>query len=183
MFPATKYPVPSGKRHATPLKGFRHNCKQARLSDQLPTIIDKKYPFKTVSICLFQRLSGKERTTLGMNKLNNSIRLDGFLAGPPSISILTGNRKVARASLAINEKRKLASGNKATVTHWYRLVFWDRQADLAEKYLGKGKQVAVKGMVRQRAYTDAYGRRKELTEVIVDKMLLPDMIQTRLFDE
>jgi single-strand DNA-binding protein len=116
-----------------------------------------------------------------MNKLNNSIRLTGFLGSMPSVTLTPNNQKVVRATLATNEKRKLASGNKAVVTHWHHLVFSGPQAELAEQHLKTGVQLSIRGLLVKRCYVDKQGKKKKIDEVLVGSLLTAGMNQTSLF--
>ena len=75
-------------------------------------------------------------------------------------------------SLATSESYKNASGEKVTETQWHRLIAWGKLADVAEKYLDKGKEIAIEGKLINRSYTDKDGKKKYVTEVQVSELLM-----------
>jgi hypothetical protein len=63
-------------------------------------------------------------------------------------------KAVVNLRLATNERRK----DGPETTTWHRVVLWERQAELAEKYLTKGCLVYVEGNLTARDWTDAQGQ-------------------------
>ena len=57
-------------------------------------------------------------------------------------------------------------------TQWHRVVAWGKVAEIAEKYLEKGKEIAIEGKLVNRTYTDKEGNKKYITEVQVSELLL-----------
>lgn len=54
---------------------------------------------------------------------------------------------------------------------WHKLIAWNKQADLSEKYLQKGKEIAIDGKLHSRSYEDKDGTIKYITEIVVNEML------------
>ena len=109
-----------------------------------------------------------------MNNLSNSVRLTGRLGAAPEMKELDDDLKVAKISLATNFYKKNSKGETVQETHWHQLVLWNRQAEIAEKYLDKGSQIAIEGRLANRFYTDKDGARHYVTEVIVSEMMMLD---------
>jgi len=107
-----------------------------------------------------------------MNNLSNSVRLTGRLGAAPEMRELESDKKVAKISLATNYYRKNGKGETVQETHWHQLVLWNRQAEIAEKYLDKGSQIAIEGRLANRFYTDKDGARHYVTEVVVSELML-----------
>lgn len=105
-----------------------------------------------------------------MSALNNSVRLTGFLGGAPEVKITDSQKKVAKISLAINGFRKTPDGGKVKETTWHQIVLWEKQAELAEKYLNKGSKVSIEGRLINRFYTDKDGIKRYVTEVVVNEI-------------
>jgi single-strand DNA-binding protein len=59
-----------------------------------------------------------------------------------------------------------------TETQWHTVVAWGKVAELAEKYLAKGSEVAIEGKLINRNYTDKEGVKKYITEVQLNELLL-----------
>ena len=107
-----------------------------------------------------------------MNNLSNSVRLTGRLGAAPEMKELESDKKVAKISLATNYYRKNGNGETVKETHWHQLILWNKQAEVAEKYLDKGSQIAIEGRLANRYYTDKDGAKHYVTEVIVSEMML-----------
>ena len=106
-----------------------------------------------------------------MNSLRNSVRLIGNLGGNPEVKELPSGKKLAKVSIATNEKYKDSDGNLVTETQWHNLTAWGKTADFIEKYLEKGNEVAVEGKLLNRNYTDKDGVKKYATEVSVNDIM------------
>jgi single-strand DNA-binding protein len=106
-----------------------------------------------------------------MYSLKNKVQLIGNLGGKPEIKTTEGGKKVATFSMATNEIYRNAQGDKVTETQWHRLVAWGKIADRVEKYLDKGKEVAIEGKLLNRSYTDKNGDKKYVSEILVNEML------------
>ncbi|MFD0749268.1 single-stranded DNA-binding protein [Mucilaginibacter calamicampi] len=107
-----------------------------------------------------------------MNNLSNSVRLTGRLGAAPEMKALENEKKVAKISLATSYHRKNGKGERIEETHWHQLILWNRQAEIAEKYLDKGSQVAIEGRLANRFYTDKDGVKHYVTEVVVSELML-----------
>lgn len=107
-----------------------------------------------------------------MNKLKNKVQLIGNVGQKPAITNLEEGKKVARVSLATNDSYKNSKGEKVIDTQWHTLVAWGKLAELIEKYVDKGKEIAVEGKLTSRSYEDKEGNKKYVTEVIVSEILL-----------
>ena len=107
-----------------------------------------------------------------MSSIRNSVRLIGNLGQDPEIKNLEGDKKLAKFSIATNEIYKNDAGEKVTETQWHNLSAWGNTATIAEKYLKKGKEVAIEGKLVTRSYTDKEGIKKYATEIIVNEIAL-----------
>ena len=107
-----------------------------------------------------------------MYALKNKVQLIGNLGANPEIKTLEGGRKLARFSVATNETYRNAKGDKVTDTQWHTLIAWGKVAEIAEKYLKKGSEVAVEGKLINRSYNDKDGNKKYSTEVQVNEVLM-----------
>lgn len=78
----------------------------------------------------------------------------------------------ARLSIATNETYRNMKGEKVTDTQWHNIVAWGKVAEIAEKYLQKGSEVALEGKLVSRSYNDKEGNKKYITEVQVNEILM-----------
>lgn len=109
-----------------------------------------------------------------MNALRNKVQLIGNLGMNPEVKVLDGGKKLAKMSIATNESYKNAKGEVVKETQWHNLVAWGKTADIIEKYLKKGSEVAIDGKLMSRTYTDKEGAKRYITEIQVNEVLLLD---------
>lgn len=107
-----------------------------------------------------------------MYALRNKVQLIGNLGNAPEIRTTEAGKKLARFSVATNETYRNAKGERVTETQWHNLVAWGKVAEIVEKYLGKGKEVAIEGKLVSRSYSDKEGNKKYITEVQVSEVLM-----------
>ncbi len=107
-----------------------------------------------------------------MSNLRNSVRLIGFLGGAPEVKEISKTKKLAKMSIATNESYKNEKGEKVEETHWHNLVLWDKQADIAAKYLVKGSEIAIEGKLATKSYSDKDGVKRYYTEIVVNEVLM-----------
>ena len=107
-----------------------------------------------------------------MYSLKNKVQLIGNLGNAPEVKTLESGKKMARFSVATNENYRNAKGEKVTETQWHNLVAWGKVAEIVEKFLTKGKEVAIEGKLVNRSYNDKEGNKKYVTEIQVNELLL-----------
>jgi single-strand DNA-binding protein len=107
-----------------------------------------------------------------MNALKNRVQLIGNLGQTPVVKNLQNGKKVARMSIAINESYKNGKGESMNDTYWHTIVAWGKTAEIAERFLVKGSEVAIDGKLVSRVYTTNDGIKKYITEVIANELLL-----------
>jgi single-strand DNA-binding protein len=95
----------------------------------------------------------------------NKIVIVGYLGRDPEIRYTPQGTAVCNFSIATTEKRKDKAGEMQDVTTWFRVVVWGKQAEVANQYLSKGRQVYVEGRLRQDEYTDREGNKRQTLEV------------------
>lgn len=101
----------------------------------------------------------------------NKVILVGHLGKDPEIRYLDGNVSVASFPLATSEFYN-KDGKKVEQTEWHNIVLWRALADLAVKYLKKGKLVYIEGKLRTRTYEDKEGVRRFTTEIVAESFNL-----------
>ena len=107
-----------------------------------------------------------------MNTLRNKVQLIGNLGNNPEIITLESGKKLAKISIATNETYKNAQGEKVTDTQWHNVVAWNKTAEIIEKYLEKGNEVAIEGKLTSRSYEDKDGAKKYITEIVCNELLM-----------
>lgn len=109
-----------------------------------------------------------------MNSLRNSVQLIGRLGANPEVKTLDKNRKVAKFSLATSDIYFSKSGEKIEETQWHNIIAWNGLATICEKYLTRGKEVALEGKIMNRSYTDKEGKARYITEIVINELLMLD---------
>ncbi len=107
-----------------------------------------------------------------MYALKNKVQLIGNLGNTPEVKQFESGKKVATFRLATTEIYRNAKGEKVKDVQWHNLVMWGKLAEIAEKFLKVGKEVAVEGKLVNKQYTDKEGNKKYFTEVQVSEMLM-----------
>jgi single-strand DNA-binding protein len=107
-----------------------------------------------------------------MSTLRNKVQLIGNLGNKPEIITLDSGKKLAKLSIATNETYKNAQGEKVTDTQWHNVVAWNKTAEIIEKYLEKGSEVAIEGKLTNRSYEDKDGTKKYITEIVCNELLM-----------
>lgn len=107
-----------------------------------------------------------------MNTLRNQVQLIGNLGNDPEIFQFENGNKKATLSLATNETYINSEKEKVTNTQWHNVVFFGKAVEIVEKYLKKGKEVAISGKLTYRDYTDKDGNKRYITEVVGSEIVL-----------
>lgn len=100
----------------------------------------------------------------------NKVILVGNVGKDPEVRHLDAGVAVANFPLATSETYTAKNGEKVTTTEWHNIVLWRGLAEVAEKYVTKGKQLYIEGRIRTRSYDDPNGVKKYITEIYGDTM-------------
>ena len=101
----------------------------------------------------------------------NKVILVGHLGKDPEVRHLDGGVSVASFPLATSETYN-KDGRKIEQTEWHNIVMWRGLADVASKYLQKGKLVYIEGKLRTRSFEDKEGHKKYTTEVVAENFTM-----------
>ena len=82
-----------------------------------------------------------------------------------------GNLK-ASVSLATSDYYTNQTGEKVEQTEWHNLVAFGKVAEIMQKYVEKGKEIAIEGKITYKSYDAQDGQKKYVTEIRVDEILL-----------
>ncbi len=107
-----------------------------------------------------------------MNSLKNRVTLIGNLGQDPETKTTETGKKFTHFTLATKDGYKNADGQKVSETTWHNIVAWNGIAEIAGKYLKKGKEVAVEGRIVYRTYEDKAGVTKYITEIVLNDLIL-----------
>ncbi|MBK3517596.1 single-stranded DNA-binding protein [Carboxylicivirga marina] len=110
-----------------------------------------------------------------MANLRNRVQLVGNLGMDPEVKAFDNGRKLAKFTLATNESFIGANGQERTETQWHNIIAWGKQAEIAQKYLQKGNEVAIEGRLTHRQYEDKDKQTRYVTEVVLSSyVIFPD---------
>jgi single-strand DNA-binding protein len=101
----------------------------------------------------------------------NKVTLVGNLGRDPEVRHTQNNQKIVHLNLATSERwRDRGSGETKERTEWHRVVIFNENlAEVAEKYLAKGRTVYIEGTLQTRKWTDKDGQERYTTEVVVPR--------------
>jgi len=93
----------------------------------------------------------------------NLVILIGNVTGDPDARTTPNGKKVTTFSVATNYK---------DTAEFHNIVAWEKQAEVAENYLTKGKQVYIEGRLQTRQWTDKNENKRYTTEIIAYQILM-----------
>ena len=101
----------------------------------------------------------------------NKVILIGNLGRDPEIRSMQDGNRIANLAVATSESwRDKMSGERKERTEWHRIViFNERLAEIAEKYLKKGSKVYLEGALQTRKWTDQGGQERYTTEIVLNR--------------
>ena len=99
----------------------------------------------------------------------NKVILVGNLGRDPELRSTQDGKRIANLAVATSESwRDRNSGERKERTEWHRVViFNERLAEIAEKYLKKGAKVYLEGALQTRKWTDQGGQERYSTEIVL----------------
>ncbi|MBQ9578292.1 MAG: single-stranded DNA-binding protein, partial [Ottowia sp.] len=102
----------------------------------------------------------------------NKVILIGNLGRDPEVRTFPSGGRICTVRLATTEYwTDRQSGEKRELTEWHTVIFGDRLADVAERYLRKGSSIYVEGKLRTRSWDDKQsGQKRYATEIRADVM-------------
>ncbi|MGB5645764.1 single-stranded DNA-binding protein [Muriicola sp.] len=107
-----------------------------------------------------------------MNALKNKVQLIGNLGQDPEVVNLDNGNKLAKFSIATNETYRNTKGEKVTDTQWHNIVVWGKLAEVVEKFLNKGNEVAIEGKLIHRSYETKEGEKRFVSEIKCNELLM-----------
>ena len=98
----------------------------------------------------------------------NKVILIGNLANDPESR--TTQSGIAQCSFRIAVQRRYKGANGERETDFLPVVCWRQTAEFAQRYLAKGRKVAVDGSIQTRSYDAQDGSKRYVTEIIADNV-------------
>ena len=98
----------------------------------------------------------------------NSVVLIGRLARDPELSYTPSNQTpLCRFTIAVDRPRR---NGEDTGADFIRITVWGKQAETCDRYLSKGRQVAVSGRIQTGSYKNRDGATVYTTDVVADRV-------------
>ena len=101
----------------------------------------------------------------------NKVILVGNLGRDPEVKSMQDGRSMVNMSVATSDTwRDRQSGERKERTEWHRVViFNEKLAEVAQKFVRKGSKVYVEGQLSTRKWTDQSGQERYTTEVVIPR--------------
>jgi single-strand DNA-binding protein len=98
------------------------------------------------------------------------VTLVGRLGKDPEARYTQANQKVVSFTVATTERWKDKAGERQERTEWHNVaIFNEHLADVAERYLRKGRMVFLEGTLQTRKWTDQSGAERQRTEIVLPR--------------
>ncbi len=102
----------------------------------------------------------------------NKVQIIGHVGRDPETRSTASGQAVTNFTVAVNRTRRGPDGTASDDTEWFRVVAWEKLAEIAGEYLRKGGQVYVEGRLQSRRYTDREGVEHTAVEVVASDLVL-----------
>jgi single-strand DNA-binding protein len=107
-----------------------------------------------------------------MAKDLNKVMLTGYLGADPEMRYTAQGSAVTTFRVASGRTWKSADGTQHDDTEWFRVVAWEKLAEICNQYLTKGTRVYIEGRLQTRKWQDQSGQDRYTTEVIAQDMII-----------
>ena len=97
----------------------------------------------------------------------NSVVLIGRLTKDPEVRYTTDQMAVASFTVAIDRPQR---ADKEKQTDFPRITVFGKQAESCERFLKKGRLVAVEGRIQTGSYTNKDGQKVYTTDVVANRV-------------
>ena len=102
----------------------------------------------------------------------NKVQMTGRLGADPEMRYTPQGHAVTTFRAASNRSWRTAAGEAHEDTEWFRVVAWNKLAEICNQWLSKGSRVYVEGRLQTRKWTDKEGVERYTTEIVADSMQL-----------
>jgi single-strand DNA-binding protein len=104
----------------------------------------------------------------------NKVMLIGNLGKDPEMRYTANGNAVTTFTLAVNRGFSGGDGERREETEWFRVVAWNKLAELLGQHLSKGRRVYVEGRLSTRSWDGQDGQKHYVTEVVAAQVLFLD---------
>lgn len=107
-----------------------------------------------------------------MTAIRNQVQLIGNLGKKPEMKDLGNGKQLVTFSLATSDYYLDNKGERKQQTQWHNCVAWGKTAQIIDRYLDKGSEIALNGKLVYRQYEDKEGNKRYITEVVANEILM-----------
>ncbi|MBF0594928.1 MAG: single-stranded DNA-binding protein [Candidatus Omnitrophica bacterium] len=100
----------------------------------------------------------------------NKVLLIGNLTKDPELRYTPNGTAVANIRIAVNRKFKDRTGELKEDTCFITVTAWDKQAEICNQYLQKGRQVFVEGILQSRSWDAPDGQKRSTIDVRAERI-------------
>lgn len=100
----------------------------------------------------------------------NKVLLIGNLTKDPELRYTPNGTAVANLRLAVNRKFKDRTGELKEDTCFVTVTAWDKQAEICNQYLQKGRPVFVEGLLQSRSWDTPDGQKRSTIDVRAERI-------------
>jgi single-strand DNA-binding protein len=109
-----------------------------------------------------------------MAKDLNKVQMTGRLGADPEMRYTPQGHAVTTFRVASNRTWRNPEGETQEDTEWFRVVAWNRLAEICHQWLAKGSRVYVEGRMQTRQWQDQEGQPRSLSEVVANDVIILD---------
>ena len=100
----------------------------------------------------------------------NKVMIIGNLGADPEMRYTANGSAVTNFNVATNRVYTTRDGERREETEWFRVVAWERLAEICSQYLAKGRSVYVEGRMQTRSWEGQDGNTRDTTELIAQEV-------------
>src|SRR4051794_15304080 len=100
----------------------------------------------------------------------NRVVLTGNLTHDPELRHTNSGTAVCSLRIAVNTRRKDATGNWIDKPNYFDVTVWGQQGENCAQYLAKGRPVAIDGRLEWREFQDKQGNNRQAVDIIADSV-------------
>jgi single-strand DNA-binding protein len=98
----------------------------------------------------------------------NRVVLTGNLTKDPELRSTQGGTSVCSLRLAVNTRRRDASGEWGDRANYFDVTVFGAQGENAARFLAKGRPVAIDGRLEWREWQTQEGHKRQAVEIVAD---------------
>ena len=102
----------------------------------------------------------------------NKVQIIGNLGADPEMRYTPSGTAVTNFRVAVNRTRRGPDGDDIEETEWFRVVAFNKLAEVCGEFLSKGQPVYIEGRLQSRKYTGNDGIERTAVEIVAGELLM-----------